>query len=150
MTDSPSFNLAPQVTALLNAVEESSRQRKRTISEKRADTARSYRQRKGRVQNHNWVIIRKGIMDRDGHACRICGEQDELMLEVHHITPVCEGGIEAADNLITLCANHHRAAQRGRYDRGHLRSLIGGQSREPTDDELIAWQFDRHGRGKYA
>jgi hypothetical protein len=46
-------------------------------------------------------------------------------------------------NLILLCANDHRRAQRGRIAADHLCSLIGGQEREPTDEEYVAWLFAR-------
>lgn len=41
--------------------------------------------------------------------------------EIHHITPVSEGGTEEASNLILLCPNHHKQADLGILDRDYLR-----------------------------
>ena len=48
---------------------------------------------------------RKAIKARDGNRCRKCrGRQD---LEIHHIKPVVDGGTNALENLILLCAKCH-------------------------------------------
>ena len=41
--------------------------------------------------------------------------------EIHHITPVQEGGTDNWDNLILLCPNHHKAADLGLIDQDTLR-----------------------------
>lgn len=41
--------------------------------------------------------------------------------EIHHITPIAEGGKDTADNLILLCPNHHKQADLGLIDRATLR-----------------------------
>ena len=33
--------------------------------------------------------------------------------EIHHITPIAEGGGDTADNVILLCPNHHKQADLG-------------------------------------
>ena len=42
--------------------------------------------------------------------------------EIHHITPISEGGTETLDNIILLCPNHHKQADLGLIDRETLRS----------------------------
>lgn len=54
-----------------------------------------------------WPEIRKEVIARDGHTCAECGSVDKL--EVHHIEPVCEGGLPEMSNLMTLCAACHDA-----------------------------------------
>lgn len=63
-----------------------------------------------------WYHTRKFVLDRDGHECQDCGVgQDEHIarydreLEVHHKTPVSEGGAKYdEENLVALCmACHH-------------------------------------------
>lgn len=56
---------------------------------------------------------RTKIIDRDRGACLRCrlAEPDEL--EVHHITPVSQGGTNDDSNLATLCSDCHRAAHGG-------------------------------------
>ena len=67
-------------------------------------------------------------------SCAICGWRatDELIIskgkiqyahgnEIHHITPIAEGGKETADNIILLCPNHHKQADLGILSREELR-----------------------------
>lgn len=41
--------------------------------------------------------------------------------EIHHITPIAEGGKDEADNLLLLCPNHHKQADLGLISRETLR-----------------------------
>jgi hypothetical protein len=41
------------------------------------------------------------VLERDGYQCRGCGEADRIA--VHHRRP----GLDAAEDLITLCAGCH-------------------------------------------
>lgn len=51
---------------------------------------------------------RKQILKRDNHKCRLCGyDRDIGMLQVHHLTPVTNGGTQHSWNLITLCYSCH-------------------------------------------
>lgn len=44
------------------------------------------------------------IFKRDSFTCRYCGRKSpEVVLEIDHIMPVCEGGGDDAINLITSC-----------------------------------------------
>jgi 5-methylcytosine-specific restriction endonuclease McrA len=62
-----------------------------------------------------WYHTRKDVLDRDGEQCQDCGlPRDEHRdtfdrdLEVHHITPVSEGGAKLdMENLVTLCVPCH-------------------------------------------
>ena len=62
--------------------------------------------------SHRWVRNREAALARDGHRCVKCGA--ERFLHVHHVVPWEEGQSDphALDNLVTLCARHHRAAHR--------------------------------------
>jgi hypothetical protein len=40
--------------------------------------------------------------------CKVCGFEDELAVERHHIIPKYLGGGDEESNLIWLCANCHR------------------------------------------
>lgn len=46
-------------------------------------------------------LIRKAVLDRDGHACKHCGTGDDLTLD--HIIPRSRGGTDDLANLQTLC-----------------------------------------------
>jgi len=64
----------------------------------------------------NWSKQRRRCLDRDDHACRVCGSsQSDIGRQpaVHHITPRSEFGdsewqtYNALDNLVTLCPSCH-------------------------------------------
>jgi hypothetical protein len=44
--------------------------------------------------------------------CRVCGEDNPLVLEEHHLVPDRWGGSDSEENLVTLCANCHRAIEK--------------------------------------
>jgi hypothetical protein len=49
------------------------------------------------------------VFKRDWFACQYCGAHPpDALLEVDHIIPVCEGGANSADNLVTSCFNCNR------------------------------------------
>lgn len=56
---------------------------------------------------------------RDNHRCVVCGF--DLATDVHHITPLSEGGTDDFSNLLTVCPNHHRLAHLGIINLEHLR-----------------------------
>jgi hypothetical protein len=53
--------------------------------------------------------LRRLVLARDGCRCRAEGCGRTQHLQVHHRTPVGEGGRTVLDNLITLCGRCHRA-----------------------------------------
>ena len=40
-------------------------------------------------------------------TCEVCGYEDPLTLQRHHMIPLAWGGPDVPENLITLCANCH-------------------------------------------
>lgn len=63
---------------------------------------------------YEWEKSRKRALDRDEHTCRDCGSMvgprdapDVRDAEVHHKTPVSDGGGNEIDNLVTLCSRCH-------------------------------------------
>ena len=73
--------------------------------------------------------VRKNVLERDHHLCRVCFFRKELhadALEVHHITPIEEAPERAYEesNLITLCREHHELAEAGVIPREKLYSII--------------------------
>jgi hypothetical protein len=64
---------------------------------------------------------------RDGNRCAICGF--DLIIQVHHITPKSEGGTNDPNNVITLCPNHHKMADRNILKREYLFEIIAPASR---------------------
>ena len=74
-----------------------------------------------------WKRLRRTILDRDGWRCQSCGRAGRL--EVHHKTPVREGGaIWDPANLTTLCYRCHVS------------------SHHPVDADVQAWREFAHAR----
>lgn len=57
--------------------------------------------------------LRREILRRDRRRCQVPGCLHYTFLDLHHIQPREEGGQHEADNLVTLCGAHHRAAHNG-------------------------------------
>ena len=56
---------------------------------------------------------RTEVLRRDGFACQICGAAGkDAELEVHHQTPISEGGTDNPENLITVCVDCHSREHR--------------------------------------
>lgn len=60
-----------------------------------------------------WKAARLACLQRDDHACVVCG--DQYRLEVNHIQRLADGGDPFdLDNLETLCQPHHEQVERNR------------------------------------
>ena len=59
-------------------------------------------------------LINKKIYKRSEGKCRICGETDYDLLNVHRILPGCEQGKYSTVNTVCLCLSCHRKVHTGR------------------------------------
>ena len=61
--------------------------------------------------SESWASRRFRILQRDNFRCQYCGRtaQDDIKLEVDHITPLCQGGTDTDNNLITACLPCNRS-----------------------------------------
>ncbi|MFD2034487.1 HNH endonuclease [Belliella marina] len=63
--------------------------------------------------------VRKYVLNRANGKCEYCGElgfklkNGESYLETHHIISLASQGSDKLENVIALCANHHRQAHFG-------------------------------------
>jgi hypothetical protein len=57
--------------------------------------------------------LRRAILVRDQHRCRVPGCNNSRFLDLHHVLPRSEGGANHPANLLTLCGAHHRGVHRG-------------------------------------
>lgn len=59
----------------------------------------------------DWKNRSRIVRNRDDHRCQNCGAkylpENDVSLDVDHVTPKSEGGSHALDNLQTLCVNCH-------------------------------------------
>lgn len=77
--------------------------------------------------SRKWANKRKQINKRDNHLCQICirklynttQQYNFTNIEVHHIVPIHEDWDKRLDddNLICLCAYHHKMAEVGEIPR---------------------------------
>jgi hypothetical protein len=58
--------------------------------------------------------MRRAVDCRDGGKCRVPGCRHAVFTDVHHILLRSEYGKHHPDNLVTLCAAHHRRIHQGR------------------------------------
>lgn len=65
--------------------------------------------------------------ERADRQCEYCDKQSDL-LEIHHIRSRASGGTNRPSNLIALCPDCHRKADRGVYSQSELRYKIKGKS----------------------
>lgn len=84
-----------------------------------------------------WNEVRERALDRDEHACVLCGaDTDDLGRnpDVHHVVPVrrfvespalTERDAHTLDNVVTLCPACHRRAEFGSVSRAELRHRAG-------------------------
>lgn len=77
-------------------------------------------------------LTRKNIMLRDHHRCQYCGASKELTLD--HVTPVCRGGINSWQNLVTACMSCNQ--RKGDKSLQHLGWKLPQSPREPTPQEV--------------
>jgi 5-methylcytosine-specific restriction endonuclease McrA len=76
---------------------------------------------------------RRRIMESVGFKCEIKRCRSRAY-EVHHITPISEGGRNIGSNLIVLCANHHRDAHNGKLSRAELRRIVRNRTKRVKDE----------------
>lgn len=69
--------------------------------------------RVGRARQATPPTLRRAVLLRDRHRCCVPGCTNAHYVDVHHLSPRCEGGGNTLENLITLCTAHHRASHRG-------------------------------------
>lgn len=77
---------------------------------------------------YSWTQKSKEIRERANHLCEVCRDKKIYTcngLEVHHITKVKDDNSLLLDNynLICLCVEHHKQADRGEIDAEYLRQL---------------------------
>lgn len=85
-------------------------------------------------RTYRWTNKSKEIRQRDYNLCQICirekyntiNKYNYNKLEVHHIIPLHEDYSKRLDNnnLITLCAYHHKMADNGDIPREELQSYV--------------------------
>ena len=56
---------------------------------------------------------RRQVLRRDRMHCVVDGCRNHRFLDVHHLTPVAEGGGHDPEQMLSVCGSHHRAVHQG-------------------------------------
>lgn len=78
--------------------------------------------RKQKIRGQQISIKKKLFKLQNKPHCEFCGNDNEKILQIHHIKPVCEGGNNAEKNLIILCPNCHKLAHVGLISKEELQN----------------------------
>ncbi len=79
---------------------------------------------------YSWTLKSKQIREQANHLCEVCKDKGVYTyqnIEVHHIVKLKdnEQGLLDDDNLIVLCQEHHKMADKGELSVDYLRELVG-------------------------
>jgi len=98
----------------------------------------------------------KEALKESRFKCEVCGET--LVVDLHHIIPRSEGGLDDYNNITSLCPNHHTAIHRGlaiiigktyvlkgvEYPIRSLRDIIGDEKPEWFERWLhLNWKINK-------
>jgi 5-methylcytosine-specific restriction endonuclease McrA len=84
-----------------------------------------------------WTKKSEEIRERAHHLCEVCKDQGQITydnLEVHHIIKLKDdrGGLLDNENLICLCQEHHKKADREELSSSYLRKLAKDREQGQT------------------
>ena len=84
-------------------------------------------------------LINKQAFKKAEGKCRICGETDYALLDVHRLLPGAEGGRYTKTNSVVCCANCHRKVHDGQVKLDRYFTSTGGKPllRAYIDDKEI-------------
>lgn len=90
----------------------------------------------------SWKVQRKLAWERDNYRCRVKYCDDELTPHVHHVVPYRISKTHALDNLVCLCASHHKQADQ-LYDKvGPESKLLWEQARLEVGASQYGLEFE--------
>lgn len=68
------------------------------------------------------VDVRRSVLIEAGYRCAVPTCRNLLVLDLHHIVPVRDGGSDDAHNLLALCPTCHQLFERGTMDATAVRT----------------------------
>ena len=60
-----------------------------------------------RLPSEDWDVVRSIVFERDKRCCVYCGSAKDLQGD--HVVPLCRGGSNALNNVVTACAVCNRS-----------------------------------------
>ena len=93
-----------------------------------SNISQNRQERKLRSQ-YAWTKKSEEIRERANHLCEVCKDRGAITyenIEVHHIVKVKDDSSKLLDdyNLICLCQEHHKQADKGQIDVDYLHDLV--------------------------
>ena len=93
-------------------------------------------QERGMRSQYCWTKKSQEIREKAEHLCEICRDQGIITyqnIEVHHIVKVKDDETLLLDNenLICLCQEHHKKADRGEIDKEYMKNLARKREWKP-------------------
>lgn len=87
---------------------------------------------------YSWTLKSLEIRESANHLCEVCKDKGIITfkdVEVHHIVKVKDDESKLLDNenLICLCQEHHKQADRGDIDQGYLLKLARKREQSFTE-----------------
>ena len=81
---------------------------------------------------YKWAVKSRQIREKANYLCEVCKDHNVYTynnLEVHHIDKLKDNQEKLLDdyNLICLCVEHHKQADRGLIDKDYLLKLAGSR-----------------------
>ena len=88
--------------------------------------------------SYSWTQKSEEIREKASYLCEVCKDEGEIVykdIEVHHIEKIKDAPGEYLNNynLISLCQEHHKAADAGEISKDYLRKLA--YHREETSSQ---------------
>ena len=104
----------------------------------KCNVGRLYKGGQEREQRNTYAWHRKArqLKAKSNYLCEVCRDQGVYTyenLEVHHISKVKDNPEKLLDdcNLITLCVEHHKLADKGQIDKNYLLDLVYDREKQP-------------------
>jgi hypothetical protein len=101
--------------------------------------------------------IRRAVLIEAGYRCAVPTCRALLVLDLHHLVPVRDGGENAAGNLLALCPTCHAMHERGKIDQEAVRawkamlvSLCAAFDRTAIDSLLLLRDLKKNGHDTLA
>ena len=99
------------------------------------DIHKNEQQRKLRSK-YIWTKKSREVRDKANYLCEVCRDQGKIVydsVEVHHILPLRghQDLFLENENLICLCQEHHKQAEKGNLDVEYLQALAYKRENPP-------------------
>lgn len=79
-------------------------------------------------------MVKRKVYERDNHRCVFCGRYCDVTNACAHFIPRSSGGLGIEENILTLCADCHRA-----YDQSDRRTAMRKAFKMHLSENYPGW-----------